>query len=130
MFARRIPPQISAVRRDANQATPRSADRVQARTRAGRCRVKVASVKSVEEKMKTPTHTHRGRDIMPAAMKSIQEGLVQLPFEVRADCECVYVCVSLRFSVCFCLSHFNMNTLSSIDLHAHQSHATAFKGLT
>lgn len=67
---------------------------------------------------------------MPAAIKSMQEGLVQLLFEVHAHCKCVCVCVSLRFAVCFCLSHFNMNTFSSIDLHAHQSHELVFKDLT
>lgn len=129
VFARRIPAQIRAVRLAANRATPCSANLFKARTlRLMQSQVDISRVMQRRISLVRGDRRGTGTDLMPAAMKSIQEGLVQLPFEVRADCKCM--CVCLRFAVCFCLSHFNMNALSSIDLYAHQSHALAFKGST
>lgn len=100
-------------------------------------RVKVAPVRSWKRKWKKQTlFLLFLRERCNACSHKV---LVQLVFEVRAwlwlrvwVCVCARVCVCVclwRFSVCFDLSHFNMNTLSSIDLLAHQSHAPAFKGL-
>lgn len=131
-----IPAQISAVRHSTIRTMPHSTNRAQTGTLTDRreSRWHQWGREKENEKSKLFFFFFSERDVMPAAIKSS----FNLSLKCVPDCDCVCgyvsvlvcVCVCLwRFSVCFDFSHFNMNTLSSIDLLAHQSHAPAFKGL-